>query len=119
MEVSTIWDRKHCKKWKNCLLQAISPFLTVFHSCISVVHQNAVLSGNGLIPANAIIYHCGKSNYKPVASSSHKLLHVSFSHSIEETEFVLGIAKNIFLLFRKFFLKPPYLKIVKSRYCVS
>ena len=44
-----IMGRKHCEKRRNCLLQAISPFLTInFHSYISLVCQNAVLCGNGL-----------------------------------------------------------------------
>ena len=33
---------------RNCLLQAISPFLNVFHSYISLVRQNETLCGNGL-----------------------------------------------------------------------
>ena len=41
--------RKHCENRRNCLLQAISPFLNVFHSYISLVCQNVSLCGNGLI----------------------------------------------------------------------
>ena len=37
--------RKHCEKRKNCLLQAISPFPTIFSTAI---YQNAALCGNGL-----------------------------------------------------------------------
>ena len=33
---------------RKCLLQAISPLLTVFQSYISLVCQNAVLHGDGL-----------------------------------------------------------------------
>ena len=29
-----IWGRKHCEKRRNCLLQAISPFLTMFSTAI-------------------------------------------------------------------------------------
>ena len=36
------------RKRKNCLLQAISPFLTLFSTAISLVCQNAALCGNGL-----------------------------------------------------------------------
>ena len=40
---------KHCEKRRNCLLQAISPFLTLFSTAFwSIVRQNAVLCGNGL-----------------------------------------------------------------------
>ena len=41
-----MYGRKHCEKRRNCLLQAISPFLTMFSS--SLERQNAVLCGNGL-----------------------------------------------------------------------
>ena len=36
------------EKRRYCLLQAISPFLNVFHTYISLVRQNAALCGNGL-----------------------------------------------------------------------
>ena len=40
---------KHCEKRRNCLLQAISPFLTMFSTDVYLlVRQNAVLCGNGL-----------------------------------------------------------------------
>ena len=32
--MSDIQGRKHCKKMRNCLLQAISPFLTMFSTAI-------------------------------------------------------------------------------------
>ena len=42
---------KHCEKRRNCLLQAISPFLTIFAMAYkSSVRQNAALCGNGLLP---------------------------------------------------------------------
>ena len=47
-KISAIQARKHCVKRRNCLLQAISPFLTIFHNYISLVHQNVALCGNGL-----------------------------------------------------------------------
>ena len=49
-KISTIHARKHCEKRRNCLLQAISPFLTMFFTAIylSLVRQNEVLCGNGL-----------------------------------------------------------------------
>ena len=37
-----------CEKRRNCLLQAISPFLTMYSTAIE--HQNAVLWGNRLSP---------------------------------------------------------------------
>ena len=41
---------KHCEKRRNCLLQAISPFLTMFsYRCISLVHQNAAWCGDASI----------------------------------------------------------------------
>ena len=40
---------KVISKRRNCLLQAISPFLTTFSNVyISLVRQNAALCGNGL-----------------------------------------------------------------------
>ena len=33
-KISTIQGRKHCEKRRNCLLQAISPFLTMFSTAI-------------------------------------------------------------------------------------
>ena len=33
-KISAIWGRKHCEKRRNCLLQAISPFLTMFSTAI-------------------------------------------------------------------------------------
>ena len=48
MKNKFIKGRKHCEKRRNCLLQAISPFLTMF-SNISLVCQNAALCGNGLM----------------------------------------------------------------------
>ena len=39
-------SRKHCEKRRNCLLQAISPFLTMFSTAL--VCQNVVLCGNGV-----------------------------------------------------------------------
>ena len=48
-KISTIQGRKHCEKRRNCLLQAVSHFShDVFHSYISLVHQNAALCGNWL-----------------------------------------------------------------------
>ena len=41
--------RKHSEKRRNCLLQAICPFLTMFfYRYISLVRQNAALYGDGL-----------------------------------------------------------------------
>ena len=48
-KISTIQGKKHCEKRRNCLLQAISPFLTMFSTAVSLVRQNAVLCCNGLI----------------------------------------------------------------------
>ena len=51
MENKYYVGRKHCEKRRNCLLQAIAPFLTMFSTvihCISFMRQNAVLCGNGL-----------------------------------------------------------------------
>ena len=31
---NALWDRKHFEKRRNCLLQAISPFLTIFSTAI-------------------------------------------------------------------------------------
>ena len=46
---NTIYGRKHREKRRNCLLQAISTFLTMFfYSCKCLVRQNAALCGNGL-----------------------------------------------------------------------
>ena len=45
MEISTIHGRKHCEKRRNCLLQVIPPFLTMFSTAI---YQTAGLGGNGL-----------------------------------------------------------------------
>ena len=42
------------KKRRYCLLQAISPFLTMFSTAIYCWCQNVVLCGNGLIPVNEI-----------------------------------------------------------------
>ena len=54
-KISTMLGRKNCEKRRNCLLQAISPFLTVvFHSYISLVRQNVVLCGNGLKTEQAV-----------------------------------------------------------------
>ena len=56
-KISAIQSRKHCEKWRNCLLQAISLFLTVFfhtYMYISLVHQNAALCGNGLNTHEAV-----------------------------------------------------------------
>ena len=33
-KISAIYGRKHCEKRRNCLLQAISPFLTMFPKAI-------------------------------------------------------------------------------------
>ena len=33
-KISAIEGRKHCEKRRNCLLQAISPFLTMFSTAI-------------------------------------------------------------------------------------
>ena len=33
---------------RNCMLQAISPFLTMFSTAMSLVCQNTALCGNGL-----------------------------------------------------------------------
>ena len=48
--MSAIKGKKHCEKRRNCLLQAISLFLTMFSTaiCHSIVHQKAALCGNGL-----------------------------------------------------------------------
>ena len=35
-KISTIQGRKHCEKRKNCLLQAISPFLTMFSTAVYI-----------------------------------------------------------------------------------
>ena len=43
--MSSIEGRKHCEKRRNCLLQAIFPFVTMFSTA---THQNAVMCGNGL-----------------------------------------------------------------------
>ena len=40
--------RKHCGKRRNCLLQAISPFLSVFKTPVSQGRQKVSLCGNGL-----------------------------------------------------------------------
>ena len=48
-KITTIKGRKHCEKRRNCLLQAISPFLAVlFTAFISLVCQNEALCGNAL-----------------------------------------------------------------------
>ena len=40
------------RRGKNCLLQAISPFLTMFNTTLYLlVPQNVALCGNGLNPA--------------------------------------------------------------------
>ena len=44
--------RKHCGKRRNCSLQAISPFPSVFKRLVSQGHQKVSLCGNGL-------KHCG------------------------------------------------------------
>ena len=44
-------DRKHCGKRRNCLLRAISPFLTVFSKNSYFRHvKNKGLFGQGLMP---------------------------------------------------------------------
>ena len=44
-----IKGKKHFEKKRNCLLQAISLFLTMFSTAtISLVCQNTALCGNGL-----------------------------------------------------------------------
>ena len=49
MGKNTMRGRKQCEKRRNCLLQAIAPFLTMFSiAIISLVHQNVALCGNGL-----------------------------------------------------------------------
>ena len=45
----SIYGRKHCEERRNCLFQAISPFLTMFSTTITLVRQTAVLCCNGLI----------------------------------------------------------------------
>ena len=35
-KISIMWVRKHCEKRRNCLLQAISPFLTMFSIVIYI-----------------------------------------------------------------------------------
>ena len=38
------------EKWRNCMLQKSSPFLTMFSTAVKyLVRQNASLCGNGLI----------------------------------------------------------------------
>ena len=46
---------KHCEKRRNCLLQAISPFLTMFSTALFSVRQNKALCGNGLIHLQRIL----------------------------------------------------------------
>ena len=35
-KISTVQGRKHCKKRRNCLLQAVFPFLTMFSIAINL-----------------------------------------------------------------------------------
>ena len=35
-KISAIYGRKHCEKNRNCLLQAISPFLTMFSTAVNL-----------------------------------------------------------------------------------
>ena len=50
-EISSIYGRKHCEKKEKLLVRSNFSFShNVFHSYISLVHQNAVLCGNGLTP---------------------------------------------------------------------
>ena len=48
-KIRTMYDRKHREKRRNCVTSNFSFSHNVFHSYISLVLQNAVLCGNGLI----------------------------------------------------------------------
>ena len=78
-KINTIQGRKHCEKRRNCLLQAISPFLTMFSTAISSECQNVVLCDNGLSP------HFSKhdSCVKPLPDMPISLrAYFSFSHNV-------------------------------------
>ena len=47
-DISAIKGRKHCEKKSNCLLQVISPFLTIFSTAIylyCIKMRNCVVMG--------------------------------------------------------------------------
>ena len=101
---------KHCEKRRNCSLQAISPFLTMF----SLVRLHAAFCGNGLNKQN----NFGLSKLKTFADDN--------KNWTKQSSFVFGKVENIvgkgenaahqhFLPFPQYFQEHSYSVSLKVR----
>ena len=84
---------------RNCLLQAIPPFINVFHSYISLVRQNEALSGNGLRQTDSDKFRGSFAYIEGV------------THTMQRNQDI-GVG-NCFLLYHSFYFDPRVSDVYK------